>query len=130
MGIFTRIDEKHMIGIIEVLDDDDNESEVEIPIEFEVCGTCRGKGSRVNPAVDGHGLSREDFDEDPGFEEDYFAGVYDVTCSDCRGTRVEPIIADEDKLSDEQKAALKYAYNREQDRRDDERTMRMENGEW
>lgn len=66
----------------------DDSEEIEIPTKFEVCYTCRGKGSHVNPSVDGHGLTREDFDEDPGFMEDYFAGVYDVTCHTCNGLRV------------------------------------------
>jgi hypothetical protein len=42
----------------------------------------------VNPSIDSHGLSREDFDQDPDFEEDYFSGVYDVPCYVCSGARV------------------------------------------
>lgn len=58
---------------------------------YEVCGTCAGKGTHVNPAIDAdHGLSQEDFDQDPGFREDYFAGRYDVTCVECGGNRVVP----------------------------------------
>lgn len=57
-----------------------------------MCGTCGGKGNHVNPSIDAHGLSREDFDEDPGFEEDYFQGVYDVSCYECGGRTTSPTI--------------------------------------
>lgn len=52
---------------------------------WAICDRCSGEGKHVNPNVDGHGLSREDFDEDPDFEEAYFAGLYDVSCSECGG---------------------------------------------
>jgi hypothetical protein len=55
---------------------------------YEVCPRCRGEGKHVNPSIDSHGLSREDFDQDPDFEEDYFSGVYDVPCYVCSGARV------------------------------------------
>jgi hypothetical protein len=54
----------------------------------EVCERCRGEGSHVNPNIDGHGLSQEDFDEDPDFKENYMSGVYDVQCEECKGLRV------------------------------------------
>jgi hypothetical protein len=57
--------------------------------KFTVCSTCRGTGKTVNPAIDGQGLSREDFDEQgPEFEADYFGGTYDVACRECKGLRV------------------------------------------
>jgi hypothetical protein len=55
---------------------------------YEVCPRCRGEGKHVNPSIDSHGLTREDFDQDPDFEEDYFSGVYDVPCYVCSGARV------------------------------------------
>ena len=82
-----------------------NTGELEIitlPAKFEVCHKCNGKGTHVNPAVDGHGISREEFDEDPDFRENYFSGLYDITCQKCDGKRVIPII-DIDRLNDEQK---------------------------
>ena len=52
------------------------EDEIEIPTKFAVCPRCRGTGSHVNPAVDGNGLTQEDFDEaGPEFRDDYMAGV-------------------------------------------------------
>lgn len=53
--------------------------------EWKICPTCRGNGTIVNPSIDGNGLSREDFDEDPDFEEAYFRGDYDISCPDCEG---------------------------------------------
>lgn len=79
-------------------EDDDGEmveETVAFPAHYEVCGRCDGRGSHVNPAIDGHGLSREDFDEDPDFEEAYFGGVYDVTCYECKGLRVVPVVDEE-----------------------------------
>ena len=58
---------------------------------FAVCPRCEGRGTHVNPAVDGNGLSAEDFDElGDDFRDDYFGGVYDVACSECHGQRVVP----------------------------------------
>lgn len=61
---------------------------VELPKKKIVCPTCNGKGTHVNPSIDAHGLSREDFDEDPDFARDYMSGVYDVSCYECRGNNV------------------------------------------
>jgi hypothetical protein len=53
-----------------------------------VCPVCDGEGTTVNPNIDANGLTREDFDEDPDFREDYMSGVYDITCAACHGKRV------------------------------------------
>lgn len=70
--------------------------DVELPWRYEVCPVCRGHGKHVNPAIDCMGLTQEDFDADPDFEEAYFAGQYDVTCNGCGGLRVVPAL-DEDR---------------------------------
>jgi len=57
-------------------------------LRFKVCPKCEGKGSHVNPSIDGNGLTYEDFENDPDFEEAYFAGNYDVECYECHGQRV------------------------------------------
>ena len=81
------------------------EDEIEIPTMFGVCPRCRGTGSHVNPAIDGNGLTQEDFDEaGPDFRDDYMAGVYDVACHECKGKRVI-MIPDREKLSKEERAA-------------------------
>lgn len=64
----------------------------EAPAKYEVCSTCRGTGSHVNPSIDSHGLSSSDFDEDPDFAEAYFGGRYDVACYRCGGQRVAPVL--------------------------------------
>lgn len=56
--------------------------------KFIVCPVCGGRGSTVNPNIDAHGLTREDFDEDPDFADDYRSGAYDVQCRACLGERV------------------------------------------
>jgi len=67
---------------------DFDEVEVTLPGKYEVCPRCEGRGSIVNPSVDGNGISPEQFAEDPDFEEAYFAGVYDIKCPECHGQRV------------------------------------------
>ena len=58
----------------------------DLPAKWEICGNCGGDGKHVNPAIDGHGISPEEFAEDPDFEEAYFSGVYDVLCQECKGS--------------------------------------------
>jgi hypothetical protein len=61
---------------------------VALPGENVVCWRCNGAGAHVNPAIDGNGISPEEFHEDPDFAESYFGGVYDITCEECNGDRV------------------------------------------
>jgi hypothetical protein len=56
--------------------------------KYIVCPVCDGEGTTVNPDIDAHGLTHEDFDEDPEFAEDYQSGLYDITCRACAGKRV------------------------------------------
>ncbi len=95
-----------------------DEEEVELPSKFVVCFRCNGKGTHVNPAVDGNGLSAEDFDEaGPEFRDDYMAGVYDVTCYQCDGKRVLEV-PDPGRLTPDQKVAwMKQVEEEAQDRR-------------
>src|SRR5277367_5213950 len=72
-------------------DADGEETEHSLPAKFEVCPRCGGEGSHTNPSIDGNGLTRQDFDEDPDFEEAYFRGDYDVRCEECKGTRVKAV---------------------------------------
>jgi hypothetical protein len=87
---YSSFNEKRMVFVVENGEGD----EIEIPAEYEVCGTCEGKGSHVNPSIDSHGLTREDFDEDPDFAESYMRGDYDQPCNECGGQRVAPRVAD------------------------------------
>ena len=59
-------------------------------IKWVVCTMCQGRGAYVNPSIDSHRLTREDFDEDPEFHDDYMSGVYNIPCGLCGGRAVEP----------------------------------------
>lgn len=86
-----RIDTGRMLALV-VLEGDDGEEEHEVPVRFEVCSTCAGKGTHVNPSIDAGGLTAEDFAEDPDFADSYLDGHYDVGCYGCGGERVVPVI--------------------------------------
>lgn len=100
-------------------DDNGDEQEGELPAKYEVCSRCSGEGSHVNPSIDGHGISAEEWDRDWDDEsrddesrETYMNGGYDVTCETCKGLRVELVI-DEDAIergSDELKKLFEH-YN-------------------
>ena len=111
-GVLEDVDSRHMTGYFE---DGDGERHL-VRLKFDVCGTCNGRGAYVNPSIDSHGLSREDFDDDPDFADDYRRGCYDVSCSECGGARVVPVI-DEDEnpaelvkeIQDAERDAWQYA---------------------
>ena len=89
-----RINKSSMTGTIFIVvpeesGDKEKEREVNIPIRFEVCSCCQGKGTIVNPSVDPCGLGREDFDQDPDLEEDYYGGIFNVRCEACWGGGLE-----------------------------------------
>lgn len=67
--------------------DYETDETVVLPSKVAVCKRCNGSGVHDHPAFS-NGLSREDFEEDPDFRESYFAGHYDVQCSECDGLRV------------------------------------------
>jgi len=74
---------------------------VELPAKYEVCPTCNGHGSHVNPNIDDNGITAEEFARDPGFAEDYLRGTFSVTCYGCDGTRVVPA-PNREKMSPEE----------------------------
>lgn len=84
--------------VIEVEQADGSYLETELPTMFAVCGRCDGHGSHVNEAIDGNGISVDEFAEDPEFAENYFNGMYDVQCTECNGLRVVPVV-DESRCS-------------------------------
>lgn len=98
---YHHFDEKRMVLVLEDVEQADGElADLEIPAKYEVCGTCEGKGHHVNPSIDIHGLTGEDF-EDDDFREGYFNGRYDVACNECGGARVSPVV-DEARATAEQ----------------------------
>lgn len=75
---------------------------IELPHRAVVCSRCGGEGTHVNPNIDGNGISPEEFEADPEFQENYFSGVYDVPCHKCGGNRVVWEVA-EDALTKRQR---------------------------
>lgn len=121
---FEGFDETRMVISIALFDDNGDEELVEFPAKYEVCGLCNGRGAHVNPSIDAHGISGEEFAEDPEFAENYMTGVYDVACYRCGGDRVEAVV-DEIKTSEELLARL-HEYERAlaNDRREQEAEAR------
>lgn len=71
-----RLDEHRMVLVC--LEGD--EAEFEVPAVYQVCETCDGKGSHVNPSIDAHGITAEEWSEewDDESRQGYLAGDYDV----------------------------------------------------
>ena len=74
--------------------DDGSEEEVKLPAKFVLCDKCRGKGTHVNPNIDGHGITQEEWERDLSEEEkeSYLSGDYDVTCYKCNGEKVTKVV--------------------------------------
>jgi len=91
------------VHIFQIGEDDEGiPVEIFCPTKVALCPVCGGEGRHVNPSVDCCGLTREDFDEDPDFADEYFSGMYDVSCYNCHGEKVvrEP---DMEQLSDKKR---------------------------
>jgi hypothetical protein len=87
------VDEQKMVIRWEYENEDGEPVTHEFAARFEVCPTCDGKGTHVNPSIDASGYypdEDEDFyDYDDGEEgSPYERGVYDVPCATCAGKRV------------------------------------------
>ena len=74
--------------------DDVVDTDFTVAVNVVVCTRCDGRGSIVNPSVDGHGLGREDF-EDEDFAEAYWGGHFDICCPTCHGNNIEYVIDEE-----------------------------------
>jgi len=77
--------------IWETEDDEGNSVTHKLQSKWAVCGMCDGDGKHVNPSIDASGL---DFYGEPEFEQEYMSGMYDITCNECKGLRVVPVLAD------------------------------------
>ena len=103
---YKHLNERRMSVIAEIAYEDDDgeyiEEEVEIFVKYDVCPTCDGVGHYVNPSIDSHGISEDEWcgewDEDE--REGYLSGRYDITCGECNGNRIVPVV-DEDRNSKE-----------------------------
>ena len=105
---YSSLDEKRQVATAIVWDEDGDEMEVQVPFTWEVCPLCDGRGRHVNPSIDSHGITSEEFLDDPDFAKDYFSGRYDIPCNECWGRRVIP---QPDDSSEEGKLAVE-AMNR------------------
>jgi len=67
------------------------EDTYELPCKYVVCSRCNGKGTHVNPSIDGNGITSSEWAEWDDEEKDhYMSGAYDVSCEECHGLRVVP----------------------------------------
>ena len=71
------------------IEDYEETYETKLPTRFEVCDRCQGHGSHVNPSIDGHGVSAEEWNEwGEESQSMYMSGGYDISCEECGGMRV------------------------------------------
>lgn len=80
-----------------VENDEGEEVTHELPAVMEVCDRCDGHGTHLNPNIGQHAYTPEEFAE--AFDDDesrqaYFTrgGMYDVTCEECGGRNVVPVV--------------------------------------
>jgi hypothetical protein len=69
------------------IDNDNDRVEFPVSAHMEVCDRCNGTGTHDHPAF-ANGFTRDDDFVDDDFIEDYQAGMFDVTCSECNGRNV------------------------------------------
>ena len=91
---YDSFDQRTMRATIEELDphDDPSDGPTSVPVIYEVCDVCDGRGTYVNPSIDSHGIGADEWNEwDDDEREDYCSGRYDVGCHECGGLRVVPV---------------------------------------
>lgn len=103
---YESFNEESMTVDVRYEDDNDKEIVVVLPVLYEVCYTCDGKGKHVDPSIDSGGICYDDME--PDFEEEYVTGRYDVTCYGCKGKRVLPVVIDRKLLNDTQRECMDY----------------------
>jgi hypothetical protein len=81
-----------------------------LSLHYAVCPTCDGKGSHVNPSIDAHGITAEEWDRDWDEEdrENYQSGLYDVVCYECKGRTTVLTIDERNSSSEAVKAAHEF----------------------
>ena len=112
----------------------DEEVSMTVPIRMELCPICDGIGKYVNPNIDRNGLTASDFEEaGEQFREDYFSGVFDITCECCKGKNVIPVINTSYAGAEVKKFVKMLQDSREEEaacRRENQAELRREYGEW
>lgn len=111
------------------------EKEIELPTVWEICTRCRGNGTHVNPSIDGHGISEDEWngpDWDEESRETYMSGGYDVRCeAGCVDGKV--LVPDDEACKAEPLKSYLAAYEKQQRRiarwdAEDRHTRYMESG--
>lgn len=92
-------DEKEFLSKVEetigiITGNEDEDVYIAFQCKMEVCSTCCGTGKHVNPSIDSHGITASEWAEewDEEGREAYLSGAYDVTCYECGGSNVVPIL--------------------------------------
>lgn len=95
--------DKRTIDILVYDEETDEEEWHTFPAKAEVCETCGGRGTHVNPSVDSHGITSSEWAEEWSYEEreSYMQGAYDVCCYECHGEKVV-FVPDEPHESNEE----------------------------
>jgi hypothetical protein len=113
----------------------EGEKTVELPAMWDICNRCKGEGTHINPNIDGHGITGEEWygpDWDDESREAYMSGGYDVACeAGCTAGKV--LVPDEEACKQEPLKSLLEKYKEQQDRnarydREDRHTRYMESG--
>lgn len=110
----------------ETLDEETCEIEIELPAKYEVCSRCDGEGKHVDPAIDGNGISQEQFDGDPDFEEAYHRGDYDVQCEECKGRTTVLVVDGQACKAQGLEKELKAYYQHRREMREVDQMMEAE----
>jgi len=103
---YKHLDERRMVALVEIAYEDDDgeyiEEEVEVYVKYDVCQTCMGAGHYVNPSIDAYGISSDEWygEWDEEDRDHYMSGGYDISCAECDGSRVVPVV-DEQRNSKE-----------------------------
>ena len=114
---YTAFNKRAMRCHISTYDPDQDDGEISgwVPVHYEVCDLCRGRGKHVNPSIDCGGITAEDFDYDPEFETHYYYGTYDTHCYGCDGEKVVPEIDSWEFLTDEQRKLVEALRQQQED---------------
>lgn len=112
----AEIDQDKMELTFEIEDDDIEPGVYSLRLKWEVCPTCDGRGKHTNPSIDAHGITEDEFAEDPGFKEEYMRGAYDVMCYECKG-RTTTLCIDEEHSTKEAVARANQWFTDETDYR-------------
>ena len=101
-----KVDERTMTASLTLENEDGGEEEIVLPVRYEVCWRCKGRGSHCNPNIDGNGITAGEWAEWDDEEKDtYLSGGYDVVCEKCDGRRVLPEV---DRENADEKAVTIY----------------------